>query len=104
MNKKTELQQAFEAAELNPYAYSGRCMFGRCCLGVNIDDVGVLLQVLVEATNDDNRTTLMEQVYNASTDSMGRGIVMYWKQVEFVDEEDESEDGDDEPYLGHLQA
>lgn len=78
-------------------------MFGKYCLGVNIDDMGVLLQVLIEATNDDNRTALMEQVANSSTDSMGRGIVMYWQHVEFVDEDEENgvvEYGDDpeDPY------
>jgi hypothetical protein len=61
-----------------PYAYSGRNMYGRSCLGINLRSTADLF-LLGYALSDAYRDVQMPM-----TDSMGRGIVVYWPNIEFV--------------------
>lgn len=65
------LREALEDAGYEPRAYSGRAMFGKQCVSVVLDSEGDIWNV---ARNLDANTN----VPAPRTDSMGRGIVIYW--------------------------
>ncbi len=103
MNKKSYLQSVMEMAELNPYAYSGRGMFGRYCVGVNVDSLGSFLRGITTAAfefsvEDENfdYDDFADELGNIRQDSMGTGVVLYFPDVDFVKDEDEDEDEDSE--------
>jgi len=82
---KEEKTKAFievlEEAGYEPRSYSGRGMFGRQCVSVSGDDVSVwdIARALWFNNFDDEDLDIPEP----STDSMGRGIVIYWSRYEW---------------------
>jgi hypothetical protein len=97
-------------------SYSGRGMYGRNCVAVEIDDnaeawsIGfgfALAEVIADEAGGDRGDYEVRGEYegsigawvdqdehtNVRTDSMGRGLVLYWPDTSFVgpDEDDEEE-------------
>lgn len=77
-------------------AYSGRMMYGRECVGVEVDNVGQLFHLgleLADAATDDERFAL-QKMYVA-WDSMGMGTILYFPDVKWPEgrAESEAEDG-----------
>ena len=69
--------------------YSGRGMYGKRCVGIVLDDVTQMLTIgagLQEA---------LGEIPNARTDSMGRGMILYFPDLQVEDEEDPDEDPED---------
>lgn len=69
--------------------YSGRCMYGRKCVGVVTDDpmqFCLELGIKIGAQGDTSN-----QPTDIRTDSMGRSTIVYFPDVQ-CDEEDEEED------------
>lgn len=91
------MQELIEDTESSrPRSYSGRGMYGRECLAVDVaDGVFALVADLITAARelDDDATfdVLEEALRHARTDSMGRGQVLYFPGIPYVDEEDEDE-------------
>ena len=82
------LVEATDQLGLSLRPYSGRGMYGKSCPAIVIDDMTDLLRLGVElGVNGLNENDLP----GTSTDSMGRGIVVYWSSVKV-----EVEEGDDE--------
>lgn len=93
-------QQLLEEAGLETRSYSGRAMYGKTCLAVDLDGgtLGPFVADVIEAlqtqvggeimsTNGDD---ISEAFRSMKTDSMGRGSVVYFPGVPFEDG-----DGDD---------
>lgn len=70
-------------------SYSGRCMFGKECLGLVCDNMGEVLNVIFLMTQKASAQTkefLLEDmetmIQNTCQDSMGRGIIVYWPDIQ----------------------
>lgn len=72
------LAEALREAGYEPYPYSGRMMYGRRCVAVDLGSSGELFKLGydlgVHGADEPGRPT---------TDSMGLGIVAYWPSSEW---------------------
>ena len=102
------LKSLIEAAGYEAYSYSGRGMFGRECVGFTCPDVNTAIADLFEACmaqdmEDDEHAdehvksvsqvmeehgALCEVIRKSAYDSMGLDKVLYFKSVEWQDEQD----------------
>ncbi len=73
--------------------YSGRCMYGKSCIGVVVEDTSSFLMLFAYLAREVEEADL-DDITNVRQDSMGRKIIYYWPsiQMEEDDEEDEQED------------
>jgi hypothetical protein len=83
-------QGLIEEAGFETRSYSGRGMYGKTCLGVDLEggNLGRLLGDLVEmtATSDDPGEAVeivAEGLRSMQTDSMGRGMIVYFEEVSY---------------------
>ena len=101
------LKSLIEAAGYEAYSYSGRGMFGRKCVGLTCPDVNTAIADLFEACmaqdmEDDEHAdehvksvsqvmeehgALCEVIRKSASDSMGLDKVLYFKFVEWQDEQ-----------------
>jgi len=88
-----ELLDALEAEGFEFRSYSGRGMYGKSCFGVTLSSAAELFGLgrCVGEFEELSRTP--------ETDSMGRGIIAYWPNVEppevDAEEKEDEEDIDD---------
>lgn len=74
-----------------PRSYSGRGMFGANCIGVDLADhseifkVGALLGSLLAGQDEFD----VRELSRSATDSMGRGVILYWPGLSWEDEFEE---------------
>ena len=100
---KHSLQVLLEEQDIEVRSYSGRGMSGKECLGVNIcrDGLGNFIGNVLRAIGGDpnvNLEEIAEAFDGLLTDSMGKGQIIYFPDVPFVeiDEDlDEEEEEDD---------
>lgn len=103
---------------LKARSYSGRGMFGKSCLGVELDrgvSVGKLFATVLETLfgegasraedfsedgEDVEREEIALQIAEAfrdmCQDQMGTGAIVYFPNIEYVDEEEEEDDEDED--------
>lgn len=83
---------AFQEAGFETRSYSGRCMYGAQCLGVDCDNPvrAVLKAVSALAENNEGSELcdLIALLEDARTDSMGRGSILYFPSIEWIEKED----------------
>jgi hypothetical protein len=99
-DSESSVQEIFEFAGYECRSYSGRSMYGKTCLGVEVDNLGEFFANIISALTDDvtsdNSTTtaaVIEAFGNMKTDSMGLGVIIYFPDVKFKHEEkDDLED------------
>lgn len=77
--------------------YSGRGMYGATCAAINLDSTGDLVALGIAATAVLDEP---EVLASPSIDSMGYGIVAYWRNIEVIEvpeglDEDEDEEDED---------
>lgn len=99
------LRELFEDAQHMPHAYSGRGMYGEVCLAVTTDSASeaatVILDVVQAAAKNGTTEDVIEVIdmlRGSRTDSMGRGVVVYWPDIRWADcgeAEDREEDEED---------
>ena len=99
------LKSLIEAAGYEAYSYSGRGMFGRKCVGLTCPDVNTAIADLFEAVfyadvedvaNEEEEYearmsthhALCKVIRKSASDSMGLDKVLYFKFVEWQDEQD----------------
>lgn len=82
------LTELFEEAGYEVRRYSGRFMYGDECPGVDLETIGEAFAAVAEvtaaaATNEeaDETDDVINAVRQAKTDSMGRGIVLYFPYI-----------------------
>jgi hypothetical protein len=90
--KKHPLQQIVE--QLDYYkarSYSGRGR-GTACLGVVIgqgdDALGFAAEVIALLSGADEHEEIAEAFRNSRTDALGKGMIVYFPDIEFVDPKD----------------
>lgn len=84
-----ENQDALESMDASIRGYYGRGGSSVECLGVVDFEMGDLLALIIENTNDANREELADTVRVMRTDSMGKGTIVYFPGVVYVDPSDE---------------
>lgn len=95
--------------EGQPRTYSGRAMYGRQCVGLELSDLGDLMALGAEMMqlsceeepdNDDEHEALVLLLKDTRTDDMGRDAIAYWPKVapppDLCRREDEDEDDADD--------
>jgi hypothetical protein len=83
------LAEIISDAGHEPYAYSGRFMYGDTCLAVDGDNQTELVADIMAAAQhheDADLDSVADILKKARTDSMGMGIVMYWPSIKFEGE------------------
>lgn len=97
------LKDLIENAGYETRSYSGRCMYGATCLGVELDDrLGDFFASILDAIASlgeeerDEALDLASAFRSMKTDSMGRGTIVYFESVPFKDEKEADEDSEDE--------
>lgn len=82
-------------------SYSGRGMYGNCCLGVELEKpLGRFFADLLQEWEyrDDLRYQVAVDAFNSmKTDSMGLGIIVYFEDVQWTDEDTDLSEEDEEP-------
>lgn len=91
---KHPLQDLLEHADYTCRSYSGRAMYGKTCLAVEIDGtMGMLISCVIQAVGDGvvpNYAEAAEAFMKMKTDSMGLGTIAYFPGIGYVgDEEDD---------------
>ena len=66
--------------------YSGRCMYGKECPAITVDDDATLYQSFVALGQTLEFRDAKKLARTAKTDSMGRGTVVYWPNLVFDEE------------------
>src|SRR5512135_776569 len=95
MEDKHPLQQAIEDTDRKCRSYSGRGMYGRTCLSVEIsrhESLGDMLADIIENTDEDNQREIADGFRDMCWDNMGLDMVYYFANVSYVGDEDEDED------------
>lgn len=92
--------RCIEAADGEPRSYSGRCMYGAECVGVECDPLEFLaalpLAVLDECEDADEAREVLEALTSPRGDSMGRSGILYWPSLVWQgDDEEDEEDGEE---------
>ena len=70
------------------YSYSGRAMYGRNCLGIELEDMADAFRLALLIDNDDLAVALSHVKF----DSMGLGIIAYFPDVEAPEGLDDDDD------------
>ena len=66
--------------------YSGRAMYGRECLGFIVPSTGMLLNLGMAIGSTLDSWQAQSMMHGARTDSMGMDLVIYFPDVQVVDE------------------
>jgi hypothetical protein len=97
------LIQAIEEAGYEARSYSGRCMYGKSCVGVTCGrteafSLGVKVGAALAASGEEEAESSVDALADlwVQTDSMGHDMIVYFPGVAWESEEDESEDEDGE--------
>jgi hypothetical protein len=87
--------------EFETYSYSGRGMYGKKCVAITISrhvsEFGIVARVVSNFTEEYGGAHLDEIVSlfeGSKTDSMGLDTVMYFPDIEWVWEDEDSDDED----------
>lgn len=81
-----DLFRFFDDKNYNPRRYSGRGMFGRHCLAIEINSLQSLfsLGVKIQAEFGDD-SDIMSFLENILTDQIDRQYIVYWPKIPFSD-------------------
>jgi hypothetical protein len=69
----------------NVYAYSGRAMFGRQCIGITIgyNPYAFMAECVACLETDEDREDIIRIFSYTKTDSLGLGSIIYWPNMEW---------------------
>jgi hypothetical protein len=97
-NPKKDFVNLLKESGFEPYSYSGRGMYDKECVAVNVNnpvEFGFDLAIQIQKNQDcdyRNEMTAIAKTYHQ--DNMGLGFVIYWPHIDasFLKEEEEKED------------
>lgn len=94
---KHPLQNLLESLEMNCSSYSGRGMMGKHCLSVDLRDctLGNFFATILSEVDDNDKDEVAEAFEDMKTDSLGKGMVVYFPKVTYEEGDGESDDGED---------
>lgn len=112
------VRELFEDAQYGAHGYSGRAMYGDVCLAVTTDSpseaVTVILDVIqacAENGTAEDVVELVNMLRGSRTDSMGRGVVVYWPDISWAecggdgtDEDEGTEPDNEDEYLDSVRG
>ena len=58
--------------------YSGRCMFGKTCIGIVGDNTMLICMQLVEYLNVEGYDDIVNKLGSPKTDNMGKSYIVYF--------------------------
>ena len=93
--EKHPLQQLLEDCDIRVRSYSGRGMYGKDCLGVDIKrrGLGSLMAAIVRETRDeDEQDIIAAALEGMESDSMGLGMIYYFPDVPYVGDDEDEDD------------
>jgi hypothetical protein len=107
--RKVTLAEIVENAGYETRSYSGRCMYGKDCLGIDTPQMLPCIADLVQAAADMDSGEdpgaegsacwiLQNALRNARTDNMGLGMILYFPEVAWEGTEEEEEEDDPDSY------
>ena len=100
---KHPLQQLCEDIDLQCRSYSGRGMYGKECLGIDVDRLGPFIASIISGTNDQDGMQgldasmigeIAEAFERMATDQMGMGTIVYFPDIPYVGDEGETDDAE----------
>ena len=95
-----EFVNLIASAGYRPKSYSGRGMFGKRCVSVNLDrnEETAFAANVIQVAQTRDVPAVMRVIADHSKDSMGMGVVLYWRSMsaDGVKFPDDSEDDCDE--------
>lgn len=65
--------------------YSGRCMNGRECVGVVVEDISAFLKIFAYIAREVEEEEL-DRLTNVRQDSMGRRTIFYWPSIQMKED------------------
>ena len=96
------LQELFEACDYETRSYSGRGMYGRSCLGVDLDRgdstlscIAHLLDHIAEEGHENWQDELEEfatAIRDSRSDSMGLGTILYFPDIPYIRSKEQEKD------------
>ena len=72
--------EALDSLSLDPYAYSGRGMYGEQCVAINCHDVSDMWDIAMKAAHEGIDVTA------PAVDNMGMGVVLYWRSMKWPED------------------
>jgi len=86
--------EVLEDAGYEPYAYSGRGMYGKKCVAINVERGQSIWEIAIQVFKENE--DIAEQVGTPTEDDMGLGAVFYWPNLPYEGKSDnEEEDSED---------
>lgn len=78
-----EFVNLIATAGFRPKSYSGRGMFGKRCVSVNLDrnEETTFAAAVINATQTCDVPAVMRVISDHCKDSMGMGVVLYWRSM-----------------------
>lgn len=79
--------------------YSGRCMYGKTCIGLDIDDMSteqVCMELAIFLVKEDEEELAERLSQGIRTDSMGLGSIVYWPYIKWGEETEETQEDKNE--------
>ena len=88
------LKRFIEDAGYETRSYSGRCMYGKSCIGFVTSDSEFYVGAAIVANIEDecDRFDLCEVFHHAKVDSMGRDIIIYFPNIPYEEKYEEEEE------------
>lgn len=83
-----------ETADLEPFEYSGRGMFGKKCVAVRANSevdlvISVMTSMVENCAERSDLLDMLDELSSPKTDSLGKGTVVYWESMQWPSAEDE---------------
>ena len=75
--------------------YTGRSMYGKTCLGITLNDIRKVAEMLVYVAGDDHDLATM-LANNLTFDNMGLSVIAYWPTILFDGFTEADDDTDDD--------
>ena len=78
-----EFVNLIATAGFRPESYSGRGMFGKRCVSVNLDrnEETAFTSAVINATQISDLHDVLQLISKHCKDSMGMGVVLYWRSM-----------------------
>ena len=95
----SEVISIIQSAGYDVRKYSGRGMCGRHCVGVECEDVtSFIMDLFYDSCNylmsTDSVAEFIDRMRHYSSDSLGRGYIVFWPGIDWEEEEEEEEEED----------
>jgi hypothetical protein len=64
-------------------SYSGRGMFGKTCLGIEVPNIDLFYYDLIHYLEDSNKQDIQSALHNMKQDHMGKNMIIYFPSIQY---------------------